>query len=247
MNLNFANLTMSKSLSLINTFANSTGLQSVHVWNMAEGTSTGNMINMFRNCTNLSEIKGLENWNVSNTTLCNWAFANTNISSIDLSCWNASNLKWFNGMFKDCKNLTVANLAGLGASGNMTWPDSLFENCEKLTTIDMSGWDCGKMSYVTSMFRNCNNLTTIIGGFNNYGASFGTTFPQSTDRLALRFERCPKLTKESFLNAISGLYNLNAAGFNRQAVYVSDAMYQQLSSTEKETLFYNKGWFLWNV
>ena len=63
---------------------------------------------MFYGCSSLSDIKGLENWNVSNGNKFNYMFYGcSSLSEIKaLENWNVSNCKYFDGMFSGCSSLS---------------------------------------------------------------------------------------------------------------------------------------------
>ena len=112
----------------------------------------------------------------------------------------------------------------------------------------MSNWDLSNDCYIADMFWGCHNLTTVIGGLNNYGACFEEyQFDDQLPRLALRLDHCGNLTKTSVYNMFSGLYNLTAAGFNRQTIYLNSTLFRMLNNSERSNLFYDKGWYCWEV
>jgi len=62
---------------------------------------------MFFGCSSLSDIKSLENWNVSNGTYFSWMFRGcSSLKDIkSLENWNISNGTYFEGMFRGCSSL----------------------------------------------------------------------------------------------------------------------------------------------
>lgn len=78
-------------------------ISALSTWNNAKFTS---LSNIFLNCTSLSDISPLINWNVSNVQYLGHAFSGTNITSLDaLSNWDTSKVKYFDNTFRDCPNL----------------------------------------------------------------------------------------------------------------------------------------------
>jgi len=74
----------------------------------------------------------------------------------------------FNSMFTNSQ-LTELNLSGLDTS-NVTDMSYMFSNCDDLAELNVSGWDISNVASTTYMFRNCNNLTKlIIGEDGDYG------------------------------------------------------------------------------
>ncbi len=65
-------------------------------------------------------------------------------------------------MFFNLSNLTSIDLSNFDTS-NVTVMQSMFALCPNLTTIDLSGFDTSKVTNMSFMFYNCSNLTTIKG------------------------------------------------------------------------------------
>ena len=65
-------------------------------------------------------------------------------------------------MFFNLSNLTSIDLSNFDTS-NVTVMQSMFAFCPNLTTIDLSGFDTSKVTNMSFMFYNCSNLTTIKG------------------------------------------------------------------------------------
>ena len=91
--------------------------------------------NMFSNCTNLTTISGMENFDTSRVT---------NMS----------------GMFEFCENLTNLDLSYFDTS-NVIDMSRMFTNCEGLTTLDLSSFNTSKVTDMNYMFRDCYNLEIL--------------------------------------------------------------------------------------
>ena len=65
-------------------------------------------------------------------------------------------------MFSNLPNLTQIDLSNFDTS-NITFMPDMFGLCPNLTTIDLSGFDTSKVTNMSFMFYNCSNLTTIKG------------------------------------------------------------------------------------
>ena len=69
-------------------------------------------------------------------------------------------------MFKDCKNLTSLDVSGFDTS-NVTNMISMFKNCMNLTSLDVSGFDTSKVTSMLGMFRACTVTTGLdVSSFN---------------------------------------------------------------------------------
>ena len=65
-------------------------------------------------------------------------------------------------MFSNLPNLTQIDLSNFDTS-NITFMPDMFALCPNLTTIDLSGFDTSKVTNMSFMFYKCSNLTTIKG------------------------------------------------------------------------------------
>lgn len=142
---------------------------------------------IFNDCEKLSNIN-VSNWNVSNVTSTEKAFANNFLlKSLDLSNWDMSNCEnsqmmfysdtaltsigntsnWnvskittTHYMFEGCSKLQSLNTSKWVFS-NLTNADSMFSNCQVLTKLDTSNWGMGKVIYFGFLFNNCYALTSL--------------------------------------------------------------------------------------
>lgn len=65
-------------------------------------------------------------------------------------------------MFTKCYNLTALDLSSFNAS-NVNRMSNMFQGCSGLTTLDLSNLDTSNAIYMSGMFYGCYNLTTIKG------------------------------------------------------------------------------------
>ena len=123
------------------------------------------------NCTNLTNIIGIEDFDVSNCQdLSGFFQLLTNITSLDLSKWDVSNVKKLYALFTGCVNLTNLNISNWNTSSvyDMT---GVFYNCQNLTSIDLSKWDVSNVKIFDYLFCNCVRLTNIdMTGWDTSGA-----------------------------------------------------------------------------
>jgi len=121
-----------------------------------------NMSNLFFNNKNITMID-ISKWNVSNVEDMNNMFSGCiSLKNIgDLSSWDVSNVTNMNSMFFDCKKLKHIDLSGWNTInvGNMRY---MFFGCKNLkSTGDLSGWNVHKLRHAQYMFDWCENLTFI--------------------------------------------------------------------------------------
>ena len=64
-------------------------------------------------------------------------------------------------MFGNCKDLTSLDLTGFDTS-NVTSMRYMFCSCESLTNLNLSGFDASAVTEMDDMFYGCDNLPDII-------------------------------------------------------------------------------------
>ena len=83
------------------------------------------MSGLFYGCSNLTEIKGIENWNTSKVTnVWDLFYGCSSIEYMDLSQWDMSNMTSTGCMYRHCSSLRTAYLPIQGGV-----PDNALENC----------------------------------------------------------------------------------------------------------------------
>ena len=94
----------------------------------------------------------------------NLLFSNCrNLTSVDLTGLDTSNVASMQYMFSNCSSLTSIDLTGLDTS-NVTDMYEMFSHCSSLISIDLTGLDTSSVTYMTDMFSGCNALTDIALG-----------------------------------------------------------------------------------
>jgi surface protein len=113
-------------------------------------TGLTNISNMFFGCTLLTNINGIESWDVSNITSMGSVFFDTPFNQ-DISTWTTSNVTTMAGMFKNA-SLFNQNLGSWDVS-SVTKMGAMFNNATSFNQ-DISSWDISSV----------NNLTTFMSG-----------------------------------------------------------------------------------
>ena len=92
----------------------------------------------------------------------------SNITRIDFTNFDSSNVTIMTSTFKDCISLIEINLSNFEISNikNMSF---LFYNCNKLEHIDLSSFDTSQIIDIRHMFANCKSLISI--NLSNFKAS----------------------------------------------------------------------------
>lgn len=150
----------------------------------------------------LNEFLALCN-NVTNTQ---WMFNDCkNLTNLDLSNFDTSNVIDMNNMFCGCSNLINLDLSNFDTSRviNMYY---MFYNCPHLTDLNLSSFDMSNITNISSMFSNCSKLTNLQFGFNLGKGYTQKTTNNSNYQLGILSSL---LTNESLMSVINNLYDLN--------------------------------------
>ena len=117
----------------------------------------------FYGCTNLTEIKGIENLNTQNVTDMSSMFSDCQkLTSLDLSNFNTANVKYMRSMFGFCQELTSLNVTNFNTA-NVEDMRSMFKNCSALTGIFASNkFVTDRVIDGSDMFSGCDKLIGAI-------------------------------------------------------------------------------------
>lgn len=164
-------------------FYNSVGLLKVHYVNTSNLTT---MKEMFSGCANLTEIEGIEDWDVSNVTDMDSAFRDVGLTELDLSKWdvrkvttmrlmfyisalqsiNITGWKTYNlqntfKMFSGCSSLVeILGINDLNVS-KITDLGEMFSESTQLAKLDLSNWDVSRVTTLANLFHDCVNLKSL--------------------------------------------------------------------------------------
>lgn len=189
------------------------------------------MSNMFRDCTKLISIPPIDTSKVVYmSSMFFGCYSLTTIPSID-----TSSVTSMTQMFYNCTSLTT--IPQLDTS-NVTAMDSMFGWCAALTTIPQL--DLSKVTNVASMFTTCLALTTL-GGFQNLGMAYSTNQNANYSHYTLNLSNSSKLTHDSLMNVINGLYDIKTKGCNPQQLILGSVNLAKLTA-EEIAIATNKGW-----
>lgn len=84
------------------------------------------------------------------------------VTFIDISNLDSSNVTDMRYMFTYCKSIDLLDLSNLDTS-SVTNMDAMFDNCSSLTSLNISGWNTSNVTDMSYMFNICSSLTEIIG------------------------------------------------------------------------------------
>ena len=190
-----------------------------------------NMSNMFYDCKSLTTIPLIDTSNV--TYMANMFYHCYSLTTIPLI--DTSNVTSINGMFSHCKSLTTIPLID---TSNVTYMDNMFYSCENLISIPQL--NLSKVTNVSQMFLSCYALTTL-GGFQNLGMAYDTSKSANYRNYTLDLSTSPKLTHDSLMNVINGLYDIKTKGCNPQSLVLGSTNISKLSAEELQ-ICTERGW-----
>lgn len=105
-------------------------------------SQTVNADNFMRDCVNLSEIIGYENWNVGN-------------------------MESMKSLFRNCSQLARLDLSNF-AMNNAVDISYIFDSCTGLKSLTLSNWNLEQCTNIENAFGNCDNLSMVIVNNSDY-------------------------------------------------------------------------------
>ena len=119
------------------------------------------MNSMFKGCSEVTEIIGLENINTSNVTNTINTFYNcASLKSLNISSWNMGKVTNMSSMFNGCSSITNIDLSNWNVS-KATDMSSMFRNCSSMTHLDLSRWVVDNVQNMPDMFNGCSKLNSL--------------------------------------------------------------------------------------
>ena len=192
----------------------------------------------FAQCENLTEVSGdnlVTNRTFEKTTSMSHMFSScSNLTSLDVSKFNTSNVTTMSGMFSSCSNLTSLDVSKFNTS-KVTDMSGMFYNCSNLTSLDVSGFDTSKVTDMSGMFSFCSNLTSLdVSGFDT----------SNVTNMSHMFSDCSKLTSldvsgfdtanvtsiSEMFYFCSNLTSLDVSGFDTSKVTNMSSMFRNCSN-----------------
>ena len=114
----------------------------------------------FCNCSELTDIEGIENLNTENVTNMRGMFFDCpNLSSLDLTNFSTGNVTDMNSMFGYCQ-LSSLDLTSFNTA-NVTNMYHMFFGCSALKSLDLTNFNTANVGDMDFMFQGCSALTTI--------------------------------------------------------------------------------------
>ena len=177
-----------------------TDIKVLENWNVSNGNDFSSM---FNGCRSLSNIKGLENWNVSNGNNFSSMFSGCeSLSDIKvLENWNVFNGNNFSSMFSGCESLSDIKALEKWNVSNGNNFSSMFNGCKSLSDIkSLQNWKVSNGNDFKDMFNGCESLSDIKA-LQNWNVSNGK-------HISSMFNGCSSLTDIEPLKIMNDLVGL---------------------------------------
>ena len=186
----------------------------------ANDTILSSTSNWFHDCSNLTNITGLEYLNTSNVTDMSLMFQNcSNLLSIDVSKFNTAKVINMEHMFMGCSALTSLDLNNFNTA-NVTNMGMMFFGCSGLSLLNVSSFNTANVTNMYGMFNGCSSLTSLdVSSFNTANVT----------NIQLMFSECGKLT------------SLDLSSFNTANVTNMDYLFYS-GTSELTTIYVGSGW-----
>ena len=97
---------------------------------------------------------------IANESMISYFSGFEEMTSIDLSAIDTSEVTNMSYMFYNCRSLTSLDVSKLDTS-NVTNMSGMFENVRRLTSLDVSNFDTSQVIDMSWMFGNCSGLTSL--------------------------------------------------------------------------------------
>ena len=204
---------------------------------------------MFSGCSNLTTLD-VSGWNTSQVTNMRSMFNGcSKLITLDVSGWDTSRVTNMYSMFQDCSSLTTLDVSKWNTS-LVTNMGSIFGGCRSLTTLDVSGWGTSQVTNMGWMFKNCASLKTLDV------SNWSTGKVTSMDSM---FSRCNSLTTLDVSNwntsKVTGMNNmfyncsnlttLDLSGWDTSQV--TDMGYMFYKCSKLTTIYIGSNWSTSNV
>lgn len=174
-----------------------------------------------------------DDWDPTITSMASMYSGNTTLTLFPTV--DTSNVTSLYGTFTSCTKLI--EIAPINTSRVKTM-GSAFQNCTSLITLPQL--DASSMNDFAKDFYGLDNLENF-GGLLNVGQAYSTTTSASYRWYALDFTYAPKLTHDSLMNIINGLYDIAAKGCQTQSLVLGSTNLAKLTQ-EEIAIATNKGW-----
>lgn len=197
-----------------------------YVTNLIQSGYAQNGNKYFDGLSNLSSID-VSKLNISNIKDLSFYFRGcSSLYGLNIEYWDTKKVKNFAGMFTGCRSLTELRLY-FWDTRNVSAMSTMFAGCTNLKTLNLSGWNTQSVNIMNNMFIGCSAITSLYlsENFGRMGGSVGT----------LDLSALTKWTDSSVQTLLS-LYNRKANGKSVITIKLSSATKNALGTAGINTL-----------
>ena len=158
---------------------------------------------LFSYCMNLTTLD-VSNFNTSNVMYMQEMFYYCrSLTTLDVSNFDTSKVTNIADMFNTCQNLTTLNLSNFNTI-NVTNMSTMFYDCNSLTSLDLSNFNTSNVTQMGYMFYDCRNLTTLdLSNFNTSKVYYIVNmFSNCNSLTTVKVINCDETTKNKILTQL---------------------------------------------
>ena len=166
---------------------------------------------------------------IANESMISYFSGFEEMTSIDLSAIDTSEVTNMSYMFYNCRSLTSLDVSKLDTSNvtNMTW---MFAECSSLTSLDVSKFDTSKVTNMSYMFYNCRSLTSLdVSKLDTSNVTNMSGMFENVRRLTSldvsNFDTSQVIDMSWMFGNCSGLTSLDVSSFDTSQVTNIDSMF----------------------
>ncbi len=197
-----------------------------YVSNLIQSGYAQNGNKYFDGLSNLSSID-VSKLNISNIKDLSFYFRGcSSLYSLNIEYWDTKEVRNFAGMFTGCSSLPELRLY-FWDTRNVSAMSTMFAGCTNLKTLNLNGWNTQSVNIMSNMFSGCSAIISLYlsEDFGRMGGSVG-----SLDLSALI-----KWTDSSVQTLLS-LYNRKANGMSVITIKLSSATKEALGTRGIQTM-----------
>lgn len=197
-----------------------------YVSNLIQSGYAQNGNKYFDGLSNLSSID-VSKLNISNIKDLSFYFRGcSSLYDLNIEYWDTKEVKNFAGMFTGCRSLTELRLY-FWDTRNVSAMSTMFAGCTNLKTLNLSGWNTQSVNLMINTFSGCSAITSLYlsEGFGRMIGSVGTLDLSALTQWI-----------DSSVQTLLELYNRKANGMSVITIKLSSATKNALGSNGISTL-----------
>lgn len=197
-----------------------------YVSNLIQSGYAQNGNKYFDGLSNLSSID-VSKLNISNIKDLSFYFRGcSSLYDLNIEYWDTKEVKNFAGMFTGCRSLTELRLY-FWDTRNVSAMSTMFAGCTNLKTLNLSGWNTQSVNIMSNMFSGCSAITSLYlsENFGRIGGGVGSLDLSALIKWA-----------DNSVQTLLKLYNRKANGMSVITIKLSSATKNALGTAGIQTL-----------